>query len=75
MDLPRLLTEARARNPVQVIVTGGVRTESSVRVLPYGDRYRDQTGLGETPEERLQRAVDEQERREREVSRPSSDRP
>jgi hypothetical protein len=63
MELPKLLTEARAKNPVQVVLPG-TPTESSVRAVPYVDRYHDQTGLTETPEDRLQRAADEQEQRE-----------
>lgn len=59
------LTEANARNPLQVSVITRDPTMSSARVIPYAEIYRQSSGLMPNPIDRLQQAAEDTERRAR----------
>ena len=59
---PATLTEALCR--ADVILVGLTETATNYRVVPYADQYRQANATIETPVEMLQRAADDQKRRE-----------
>ncbi len=65
MKLPATLTEARRRRGGMIaILERRNATLSTVRRVPYAERYRAFTGILETPPQHLQRITrDEQHRR------------
>ena len=64
MELPATLTEAQSRNGFLMVTLGLGSNYSSGRHIPYAERYRASTGLMETPIERLQRAAEDEKRRQ-----------
>lgn len=61
-ELPALLTEAAAMNPI-VVMLGFNGTLTNARTVPYAERYQGFTGLWETPVEHLQRAAEDEAKR------------
>lgn len=62
---PMTLTDATRRNGL-LVMTHGVNSAhlSSSRSIPYSEIYSLQTGMMETPAERLQRAAEDEAKRE-----------
>lgn len=61
-ELPRLLTDAQSAQPTLVFRYKS-RTLTNMRTIPYAERYRQHSGIWETPEENLQRAGEDDARR------------
>jgi hypothetical protein len=59
VDEVELLTDASRRSGAGMLLQRVDRTASNVRTIPYAERYRQVSGLFETPAEHLQRAADE----------------
>lgn len=63
-DLPDTLTAAQNRNGVVIMRLHMERTDTNVRSVPYAERFRQYSGLFESPVERLQRTVEESEQQQ-----------
>ena len=62
--LPKTLTEAQAKAGYRFLHRGS-NEASTGRTIPYAETYRQRTGVGiDTPEERIQKASEEQARRQ-----------
>ena len=57
-------TEAAARSGVVVTMLGLDNSHSNARHVPYAELYQGQSGLIETPIEHLQRAAEDERRRQ-----------
>lgn len=58
------LTEASRMSGLLVITRAQNSSLTTARAIPYSERYSQRTGLMETPVENLQRAAEEEARRE-----------
>ena len=63
-SIPMTLTEAQTRAGYSVFVVGSYRTQSTSRFIPYAEIYRGRSGMMETPAQHLQKAVEEEKRRD-----------
>lgn len=61
-ELPALLTDALSSHPLTVFLSHE-RTLTNMRTIPYAERYRQHSGIWETPEEHLQRAGEDEAKR------------
>jgi hypothetical protein len=67
--LPKTLTEAQAAGGI-IVISGAINAAhlSNSRQVPYAEMYRERTGVIETPIEHIQRAAeDEAKRQDREA--------
>lgn len=65
--LPKTLTEAQAKAGYLLLYSAvNASNYSTARTIPYAEVYRERTSAGiETPEEHIQRAGEDQQKRER----------
>lgn len=66
--LPKTITEAISLGGIVVLSAGANDTSADTsRTIPYSEYYVQQTGLLETPVERIQRAAEDEDRRRAET--------
>jgi|GEM_PF-2047090 len=64
ISIPETLTEAQMRAGYSVSVIGSYRTQSTSRFIPYAEIYRGRSSIMETPAQQLQKAAEEERRRD-----------
>jgi hypothetical protein len=58
MAVPKTLTAALNTHRTRIVALGVQQTSTNVREVSYAERYRESTGIRETPTARLQRIAD-----------------
>ena len=62
--VPGTITEAESRGRVRFVLQDTATFETNLRVIPYGEIYRNSSAVMETPLEHLLRALEDQKKRD-----------